>query len=131
MRRAHLVIGVLGVAAFLITGQLMKHHSRKMQLLTPEVRMMYVSRHIYLLGAALVNTTLGLYLQLQPPGWRRALQQTGSLLILLSTVSLLVAFLAEPALGMAGRSWRSYFGMIALFAGVMTHAVADFAQKPN
>ncbi len=131
MRRIHLIIGLLGVIAFLITGQVMGHHSPKMEFLTPGVRLMYVSRHIYLLGAALINLVLGLYLQTQPPGWRRLLQQIGSLLILLSAVSLLMAFIAEPALGMAGRGWRSYFGLIALFAGVMTHTAASFARKPN
>ena len=73
-----------------------------------------------------MNLVLGLYLQLKPPGWRRVLQQIGSLLILLSAASLLLAFIAEPALGMAGRSWRSYFGLISLYAGVMTHLVANF-----
>ena len=62
MGRVRLTVGLLGVIAFLITGQVMGHHIPKMQLLTPDVRMMYVSRHIYLLGAALVNLTLGLYL---------------------------------------------------------------------
>ena len=109
----------------------MGHHHPRMQSLTADVRMMYVSRHIYLLGAALVNLVLGLYLNLHAPGWRRVMQQIGSLLILLSAASLLLAFMAEPALGMAGRSWRSYFGLIALFAGVMTHTVASIARKPN
>lgn len=103
----------------------MGHHHPKMQLLTADVRMMYVSRHIYLLGAALVNLTLGLYLQLQPAGWRRVMQQIGSVLIVLSVVALLLAFIAEPSLGLAGRSWRSYFGLIGIFAGVMTHLVAS------
>jgi hypothetical protein len=90
---------------------------------------MYVSRHIYLLGAALVNLVLGLYLEVQPPGWRRVLQYLGSLLILVSPVSLLLAFTAEPALGMPGRSWRSFSGLIALFAGVMTHLVASVTRE--
>lgn len=130
MRRIHLIFGVLGVVAFLLTGQLMKHHAPTMQLLTPEVRMMCVSRHIYLLGAALVNLVLGIYLREQPSGWRRILQWTGSLLILLSAVSLLMAFISEPSLGMAGRSFRSYFGLIGLFAGVMTHLVATITGAP-
>jgi hypothetical protein len=126
MRRVHLTIGLLGVVAFLLTGQFMKHHNPAMQLLTPDVRMMFVSRHIYFLGAALVNVVLGLYLRESPNRWRKALQRIGSLLILLSAVSLLVAFMTEPPLGIAGRSWRSYFGLLALFAGVMTHLVAAF-----
>lgn len=129
MRRIHLILGVLGVVAFLLTGQVMKHHTPPMQLLTPDVRMMYVSRHIYLLGAALVNLVLGIYLREQPSGWRRILQWAGSLLILLSAVSLLMAFISEPSLGMAGRSFRSYFGLIGLFAGVMTHLVATITGR--
>lgn len=59
MRRIHLIIGLLGVIAFLLTGQFMKHHHPRMEELSAEVRMMYVSRHIYLLGASLVNVVLG------------------------------------------------------------------------
>lgn len=131
MRRIHLIVGILGVIAFLITGQIMKHHDPHMQLLTPEIRMMYVSRHIYLLAAALVNVVLGLYLQSNPPGWRRILQQVAFPLIVLSVLSLLMAFLAEPAMGLAGRGWRSYFGLIGLFAGVMTHIFASFGHRTN
>jgi hypothetical protein len=32
--------------------------------------------------------------------------------------------MTEPSLGMAGRSWKSYFGLIALFAEVVTNLVA-------
>jgi hypothetical protein len=117
--------------AFLLTGQAMAHHVPNIHSLTAEVRMMYVSRHIYLLGAALVNLVLGLYLTLNPTGWRRVLQQIGSLLVLLSVLTLLMAFLSEPPLGFAGRGWRSFVGMIALFAGVMAHFVASLRSKPN
>jgi hypothetical protein len=127
--RGHLIVGVLGVIAFVITGQVMARHVPDVHSLSAEVRMMYVSRHIYLLGAALVNMVLGLYLQVQPPGWRRVVQYLGSLLILLSPVSLLLAFTAEPSLGMAGRSWQSFFGLIALFAGVMMHFVGTITRK--
>jgi len=131
VRRTHLIVGLLGVIAFLITGQVMGRHAPNIHSLSAEVQMMYVSRHIYLLGAALVNLVLGLYLQTQTSGWRRTLQLAGSLLILLSVVLLLMAFISEPPRGFAGRSWRTYFGLIALFAGVMTHALTGFARKPN
>jgi len=129
IRRAHLIVGVLGVITFVITGQVMARHVPDVHTLSAEVRLMYVSRHIYLLGAALVNLVLGLYLQLNPRGWRRMLQQIGSVLIFLSVVSLLMAFTAEPSLGIAGRSWRSFFGVIALFAGVVTHFAGTITRK--
>ena len=129
IRRAHLIAGVLGVITFVITGQVMARHVPDVHTLSAEVRLMYVSRHIYLLGAALVNLVLGLYLQLNPRGWRRMLQQIGSVLIFLSVVSLLMAFTAEPSLGIAGRSWRSFFGVIALFAGVVAHFAGTITRK--
>jgi uncharacterized metal-binding protein len=59
-----------------------------------------------------------------PAGLAEVLQQIASVVILLSPLMLLIAFFAEPAFGLAGRSWRSYFGLIGLFVGVMTHVVA-------
>ena len=125
LRRVHLIIGIAAIVAFLLSGQQLGHHHPTMEQLPPELRMMYVSRHIYLLAGALVNTVLGLYLQLQTPRWRRVLQIIGSILILTSVLALSMAFLAEPPLGMAGRGWRILLGMVALFVGVMTHLVAS------
>ena len=125
LRRVHLIIGIAAIVAFLLSGQQLGHHHPTMEQLPPELRMMYVSRHIYLLAGALVNTVLGLYLQLQTSRWRRVLQIIGSILILTSVLALSMAFLAEPPLGMAGRGWRSLLGMVALFVGVMTHLVAS------
>ena len=129
MRRTHLIIGLLGVIAFVLTGQVMQHHHPRMDELSPEVRMMYVSRHIYLLGASLVNLALGLYMPAHLRGWRRMSQQVGSVVILLSPLLLLIAFFAEPTLGLAGRGWQSYFGLIGLFAGVMTHLMASVGLR--
>ena len=125
LRRVHLIIGIAAIVAFLLSGQQLGHHHPAMEQLPPELRMMHVSRHIYLLAGALVNTVLGLYLQLQTSRWRRVLQIIGSILILTSVLALSMAFLAEPPLGMAGRGWRSLLGMVALFVGVMTHLVAS------
>lgn len=125
LRRVHLIVGIAAIVAFLLSGQLLGHHHPTMEQLSAELRMMYVSRHIYLLTGALVNTVLGLYLQVHSSGWRRVLQVTGSVLVLASVLSLSLAFLTEPPLGIAGRGWRSLFGMIALFFGVMTHLVAS------
>ena len=63
MRRVHLILGLLGVVTFLITGQFMKHHNPPVRMLAPEVRMMYVSRHIYVLGGTCESSSRAL-----PPG---------------------------------------------------------------
>lgn len=129
LRRVHLVVGIAAIVAFLLSGQLLGRHHPTMEQLAPELQMMYVSRHIYLLAGALVNAVLGLHLQLQPSGWRRVLQTIGSILILSSVLLLSMAFLVEPPLGMAGRGWRSLLGMVALFVGVMTHLAASAGAR--
>ena len=129
LRRVHLVVGILGVVGFLLTGQVMSHHHPRMQELSAELQLMYLSRHVYVLAGALVNTVLGLYLQMQIAARRRNLQMIGSLLILPSAVFLPLAFLVEAPLGFAGRGWRSGFGLIALFVGVMTHLLASIGAS--
>jgi peptidoglycan/LPS O-acetylase OafA/YrhL len=82
MRRLHLAVGIFSVAAFLITGQFMRHHTPPMTALSDSSRLMFRSRHIYILGAGLVNLALGLYLQRHSAGWRRVIQAAGSTLVI-------------------------------------------------
>jgi hypothetical protein len=123
VRRIHLIIGLLGVVIFVLTGQIMARHTPPVRAMEPELRLMYVSRHIYLLAAALVNLMAGLYLQMARGGWQRAVQFGGSVLLLVSPALLTLAFLVEPPLGLAGRSWRGSGGIFTLFAGTLLHAL--------
>jgi hypothetical protein len=59
MRRYLLWVGVLVVGVFLITGQFMRHHEPPMGTLGDSVRLMFRSRHIYILASGLVNLMLG------------------------------------------------------------------------
>ena len=121
MRRLHLIIGLLVIAAFLITGQIMRRHTPPMEAMSDDIRLMYRSRHIYILASGLVNLLLGLYLSNRAAGWRRILQLLGSMLFLISPLLLILAFAAEPAHGLTGRTWRSSFGLYALFGGGVAH----------
>lgn len=124
MKRLHLLVGSLAMLAFVSTGQLMRHHSPPVPSLGPELHLMYVSRHIYILGAAVANLLLGLYLPAALDGWRRAVRRLGSVLFLSSPLFLSWAFLAEPPGGLAGRSWRVALGLYALFLGTLAHLAA-------
>jgi len=131
MKRIHLIVGLLATLAFVLSGQAMHFHRPKLQTLPDDVHLMYVSRHIYLAGAAMVNVCLGLYLKEQGALWRKAFQRLGSVFVLLSPVFLLLAFVQEPSMGMAGRSWRTQLGLIPLIIGVGLHLVANLAAKSN
>src|SRR5215469_1481954 len=99
MRGFHLVAGMVAVTAFLITGQFMRHHQPPMATLGDAARLMFRSRHIYILAAGLINLMLGLYLELQVASWRRTVQIAGSVLLLGSLVPLVLAFVLEPDRG--------------------------------
>ena len=123
-------MGLLGVVVFLLTGQVMARHVPPVKSMDAELRLMYVSRHIYLLGAALVNLMAGLYLQMSNGGWRRTLQFLGSALLIFATIALAIAFASEPPLGLAGRSWASRQGLFALLGGVLLHGLSRLRRAP-
>jgi len=129
MRRIHLIVGIVAVLAFVLSGQAMRFHHPPTRDLTPEFRLMFVSRHIYMLAGALVNVCLGLYLQLSETRLRRIAQAAGSILVLLSPAFSVLAFLQEPQGGMAGHSWRTPAGLLPLFAGVMLHLISRLGER--
>ena len=124
-----MIVGAAAVVAFLITGQLMRHHTPPMTTLSDSVRLMYRSRHIYILGGGLVNLMLGLYWQPQSPGWRRAVQTGGSALLLLAPVLLAVAFSVEPGGCFREDTLWSRAGLYALFGGSMAHLAASAGNR--
>jgi hypothetical protein len=123
MRKLHLTVGVITVVAFLITGQYMGHHTPPMVTLGDSARLMFRSRHIYILAAGLVNLMLGIYLQRQARGWRRAVQAAGSALLIVSPALLVLAFTVEPARGLREEMHSSAAGLFTLFLGGMAHLV--------
>ena len=76
MKRLHLIIGITVIVIFILTGQYLEYvHNR---ILPDGTRMLYRSRHIYLLLSGLLNLILGIYFVPQPRGWRRTVQIAGT-----------------------------------------------------
>ena len=123
MRRSHLWLGVVSVVVFVITGQFMRLHEPPMTALSDGVRLMFRSRHIYILASGLVNLMLGLYMQRHVAGWRAIVQTVGSGLVTASPVLLVAAFAVEPANGLQAEMPWSAGGLFALFGGCMLHLV--------
>jgi len=84
MKLLHLLVGASAVFVFLLTGQYMDYLDVRSGALGETARVMYRSRHIYLLLAGLVNLGLGSYYSYGARGRRRALQVLGSALVLLA-----------------------------------------------
>lgn len=130
LRTAHLVVGAITVGAFLVTGLVMYGHEPALSTLDWGARLLFRSRHIYILAAGLVNLSLGIRYALPEGAARRGAAIAGSLLVLVSCVLLFFAFFAEP---MAGRSPGpfSMLGLYALFGGVLLNAAASLRRSPQ
>ena len=126
-RMAHLVVGGATVAAFLLTGLIMFGHEPALSTLGWDDRLLFRSRHIYILCAGLVNLAMGVHYLLPERAVRRGAAIAGSLLALASTLLLFFAFFAEP---MAGRppGELSALGLYALFGGVVLHTAASLRR---
>ena len=128
MKRLHLIFGVLVVLVFLLTGQYMDFQDPKVREMTDEgTRMMFRSRHIYLLLAGLINLGVGVYFTYHRASWRKTLQIVGSVLILLAPLLMTAAFFYEPPLKGLQRS-LTLPAIVALFAGVFLHLFSGIKQ---
>lgn len=128
LRMAHLVVGAVTVVAFLITGQIMGRLEPPVEQMEWAERLLFRSRHIYILAAGLVNLALGVHYLLPEEPARRGAAVLGSLLALASALLLFFAFFAEP---MAGR-WPqalSRYGLIALFGGVLLYVTVSLRRR--
>jgi hypothetical protein len=123
MRVIHLIVGLLGIVAFLGTGQYMDRYHAHLEGMPDTQRMLFRSTHIYLLLVSIINAALGLYYQQSAIGWRRILATLGSILLLAAPVLLLVGFCIEPWLTELARPY-SRPGLYITLAGIMFHLVA-------
>ena len=127
MKRLHLLVGAFVLVAFLLTGQYMDYLDVRSGAQGETARVMFRSRHIYLLLAGLVNLGVGSYFVTRVGGWRRGLQLAGSALVLVAPALMLAAFFTEP--GAPGL--RRHFTLPAvsvLTAGTLLHALSGLRE---
>ena len=126
MKRIHFVVGLVLVLVFVLTGQYMEYvHNRT---LSDGMRVLYRSRHIYLLLNALINISLGLYVGYELSGWRRRLQVIGSILIIIAPAFLLAGFFYEPPRGV-DQTVIAPYGIFATAIGILLHLVSAIRRK--
>jgi hypothetical protein len=123
MKLLHLCVGAFVLVAFLLTGQYMDYLDVRSGALGETARVMFRSRHIYLLLAGLVNLGVGSYFGYRVRGWRRDLQLTGSVLVLVAPALMLAAFFTEP--GAAGLPRHFTLPAVSILAaGTLLHALS-------
>ena len=130
MSRFHRWFGIALTVVFLATGQYMNLVAHVSEL-TIGPRVLYRSRHIYVLMTALLHLSLGAYLTSAPRGSARVLQQLGSALITLGSGLLVVAFFVDASranlvpLDVVFSPW----GIYSVAGGTLLHAIAAAIQR--
>lgn len=111
----HFWVGVIGILAFLASGQYMYHVHAHLQGMDDGPRMLYRSAHIYLLLCSILNLVVGIYLRPADLRIPALLQYLVSAILLLSPLIMLVGFFLEP-LGSNLHRPVTRLGLYALFA---------------
>jgi hypothetical protein len=127
MKLLHIVLGTVVLIAFLLTGQYMNHLNVRSGALGDATRMMFRSRHIYILLAGLVNIGIGSYFVRRAGGWRKTLQFVGSAFVLSAPILLLVAFFTEPGPPGLHRQF-TLPAIIILSTGTLLHAFSGVRE---
>lgn len=128
MKRFHLVFGLVVIIVFLLTGQYMDRYHNHLAFMADGPRMLYRSRHIFILMSGLLHLGIGTYFSSRATAMRRALQITGSILITLATVLFTIAFFYEPRLEDL-QNPLSLSGTIIMAVGTLLHLFSGVRQR--
>lgn len=127
-RKFHRSIGLALLLLFLATGVYMLRSLGGLKEVEPVTRLLYRSRHIYILSASLVHLSLGAYLVPLRQKGRSGLQLAGSVVLMVSTVLLITAFFQEPQRASLAAPFSGK-GMILLLAGTLCHVIATIRLR--
>lgn len=128
MKKAHLIFGVLIVVAFLLTGQYMDKFYNHMHGVADGPRLLYRTRHIFILLAGLLNLGIGAYFTYRVERLQRTLQLLGSLLIFVASLLFLVAFFYEPHLADL-KTPLSHWGTYTIATGALLHVSSGVSPR--
>ncbi|HEX8708147.1 MAG TPA: hypothetical protein VF723_07900 [Pyrinomonadaceae bacterium] len=128
MKTAHLIFGGLVIVAFLLTGQYMDKYYQHMEGVADGLRMLYRTRHIFILLAGLLNLGIGAYFTTSTETLQKALQLLGSALVMVASLLFIAAFFYEPTLEKL-RTPLSHWGAYTIVAGTLLHLLSGLRQK--
>ena len=112
---------------FLLTGQYMDKVHNHLEGVEDGVRLLYRTRHIFILMASLIHIGFGLYYEMRIEQWRRLIQKAGSSLLALGTLSLVMAFMNEPR-NRDLETPYTHWGMYLILFGVTLHGLSGLKQ---
>ena len=130
MKRFHLIFGLIVLVVFLLTGQYMDRFHEHLRYTPDGPRMLYRTRHIFILLSGLLHLGIGSYFSYRTQRWRRAFQLVGSVLITIAPVLFTIGFFYEPHLqGLYAPLSKK--GIIMLAVGALMHVVSGVKENAD
>jgi len=131
LKKWHLWTGILFLILFVLSGLYMIVNFPALEE-NALVRMMYRANHIYLLLTALLNIIFGSLVIDTTPFQHRLLFNSASILIILSPLFLMLAFIFEPQRATFDRIF-TFVGILLVLSGVVlyTGLVWYWKRKSN
>ena len=123
MKKVHLIFGACVVVAFLLTGQYMDKFYNHMAGVPDAQRLLYRTRHIFILLAGLLNLGIGAYFTYRTETWCRMVQLLGSLLIFTASLLFIIAFFYKPNLHNL-HTPLSHWGTYTIATGALLHVIS-------
>lgn len=127
MKRFHLILGLALLVAFLLTGQYMDRFHEHLRNMADGPRMLYRTRHIFILFSGLLHLGIGTYFRYRLDAQRRILQFVGSLLATVASVLFIIAFFYEPHLTHLYAP-LSKAGVIMITIGALFHVLSGVKE---
>ena len=124
------MFGLAVFVIFLLTGQYMDRHFHHLVGMPDGPRMLYRTRHIFILFSGLLNVGIGTYLTHPVARWRTVLQGLGSILIILAPLILILAFFYDTTRGDL-RAPLSHWGIYAIAVGTLFHLFSGLGERSN
>src|ERR1041385_6625634 len=123
MKRFHLIFGLVMLVVFLLAGQYMDRVHEHLRNMADGPRMLYRTRHIFILFSGLLHLGIGTYFRYGLDPRRRILQIVGSVLATVASVLFIIAFFYEPHLTHLYAP-LSKAGVIMTAIGTLLHALS-------
>jgi hypothetical protein len=128
MKLFHVIFGVAVFIVFLLTGQYMDRYFHHLVGMPDGPRLLYRTRHIFILFSGLLNVGIGAYLVQRPKGWQRILQLLGSILLTLASLLLILAFFYDTTRGDL-RAPLSHWAIYAIAVGTLFHLLSSLRER--
>ena len=115
------------LVVFLLTGQYMDRFHEHLRYTPDGPRMLYRTRHIFILLSGLLHLGIGSYFLYRTQTWRRSLQFVGSALLTVAPVLFTIGFFYEPHLqGLYAPLSKKAIIMLAV--GTLLHVVSGVKE---